>query len=495
MPTRRDSHEPLEQNRVRAFGGGTVVWGGRCLPLDPVDFEKRSWIPHSGWPITYEQVALYYPRSLELCEAGDNVFDARKAFPGKQHEIIPGIDNDHIISHRLERWSPPTRFAHKYKEQLENSSHIHIYFDAHVTNLNAETSADKVDSLNVVINDSVMKVAAKIFIVATGGIENARLLLNSKSSFHPHGIGNQHDNVGRYYMSHLTGTFGAVAPANRKEILFSFEKDQQGVYCRRRWWLTPKMQKEFKIGNTIIYLNRSINDKEDPVESFKFVTSTVSNALKYKSPKFILRALNKSKKDLREHSVYSLRNIHAVIPAAIEAAIRRMTKERVPLRLPSVYSKWLHVYFQSEHLPNPESRIVLSETRDRLGMPLPMVKVAFTESDAETVIAPLKIFFERFEQKKKGKVFFKKECLREFVAKKMANFDSVAHHLGTTRMSDDPRKGVVDRNCKVHNFSNLYIAGSSVFPTGGHANPTLTVIALALRLADHLMELSSLVQF
>ena len=484
-----NSHEPLETNRARVFGGGTSIWGGRCLPLDPIDFEKRSWIPHSGWPITYEEVAAYYQRSLELCEAGNNIFDAREAFPETGHEIIPGMDNEDIISSKIERWSPPTRFAHKYKEQLESSTHIHLYLDAHATKLNSETNADMVDSLTVVINSSIIKVVAKKYIIAAGGIENARLMLHSKSAFHPNGIGNQHDNVGRYYMSHQTGTFGAVAPANRKEIMFSFEIDKNGIFCRRRWWFTPKMQKENKIGNVIIYLYRSINAKENPVESLKFVKKIVSNALKHKSAKNIIKELNTSKNDLREHSVYSLKNIHNVIPAVIGAGYRRMTKQRIPLRLPSVNSKWLHVYFQAEHLPNPESRILLSDTNDRLGIPLPVVKIAFTELDTTTVVSSLKAFFERFAKKKKGKINFKAESLREFAQDKMANFDSVAHHLGTTRMSDDPSTGVVDRNCKVHGMSNLYIAGSSVFPTGGHANPTLTILALTLRLADHFKDL------
>jgi choline dehydrogenase-like flavoprotein len=486
-----NSHEPLETNRARVFGGGTSVWGGRCLPLDPIDFEQRSWIPHSGWPISYENVASYYQQSLDLCEAGQNIFDAREAFPDRNQEIIPGLDNEYISSARMERWSPPTRFAYRYREILENNPNIHVYLDAHVTGLNVETSADKIDAITVTIKSSVLRVVAPKFILAAGGIENPRLLLASKSEFHPNGIGNKYDNVGRYYMSHLTGTYGAVDPADRKEILFLFETDQQGVYCRRRWWPTPKMQKEYKTGNAIMYLNRSINAKENPVESFKFVTNTVSNALKNKTPKNIIRALNKSKNDLKEHSVYSLKNIHNVIPAAIGAGLRRVVNKRVPLRLPSVNSKWLHIYFQTEHLPNPESRIVLSETTDRLGVPVPIAKVAFTETDIDTVIASLSVFFDRFEEQKKGKTYFDRENLREFLSSKTANFDSVAHHLGTTRMSADPMNGVVDSNCKVHGVSNLYIAGSSVFPTGGHANPTLTIIALTLRLADHLKENSN----
>jgi choline dehydrogenase-like flavoprotein len=128
----------------------------------------------------------------------------------------------------------------------------------------------------------------------------------------------------------------------------------------------------------------------------------------------------------------------------------------------------------------------LSEEKDRLGMPLPLVKVAFTELDIQTVITAYKTFFGRFQTLNKGNISYKEEELRQNVLEEINNFSSRAHHLGTTRMSDNPLNGVVDSNCKVHGMSNLYVAGSSVFPTGGHANPTLTLVALTLRLADHL---------
>ena len=150
------SHEALEENRARVFGGASSLWGGRCLPLDPIDFKVRPWIPHSGWPITYDELASYYPRSLQLCEAGENNFDARCVFPETNKEIIPGLDNEDMVSHQLERWSPPTRFAHKYRDILENNPQVFIYFDAQVTNLNVETRADQIDYLSVVIGGSVL---------------------------------------------------------------------------------------------------------------------------------------------------------------------------------------------------------------------------------------------------------------------------------------------------------------------------------------------------
>jgi len=482
------SHEPLEENRKRVFGGGTAVWGGRCVPFDPIDFEKRSWVPHSGWPITYDQVEQYFERSLQFCEAGENNFDARVVFPGKNPEIIPGMDNEDIVSYKLERWSAPTRFAHRYKHILKSNHNIDIYLDAHVININVENQADKVDSVTVVIDSSEIKVKAGKFVLAAGGIENPRLLLSSKSAFHPNGIGNQHDNVGRYYMCHLTGTFGAVDPFNRKEILFPFELDQQAIYCRRRWWLTPKFQKQAKIANGIMYLNGPINvkDHKEATESAVILAKSFSNILKGRSFKAVFKNLKQAIKDLNEHLVFTLKNSHQVIPFFLNIGIKRITNRRLPIRLPSIKSKWLFVCFQSEHVPNPESRICLSEEKDRLGLPLPLVKVGFTELDIQTVISSYKTFFERFQNLNKGNISYKEEDLRQNVMEEINNFSSRAHHLGTTRMSDSPINGVVDSNCKVHGMSNLYVAGSSVFPTGGHANPTLTLIALTLRLADHL---------
>jgi hypothetical protein len=200
----------------------------------------------------------------------------------------------------------------------------------------------------------------------------------------------------------------------------------------------------------------------------------------------VYRNLKQVIEDLNEHLVFTLKNSHQVIPFFLNIGINRITNRRLPIRLPSIKSKWLFVCFQSEHVPNPESRICLSEEKDRLGMPLPLVKVAFTELDIQTVITAYKTFFNRFQTLNKGNISYKEEELRQNVLEEINNFSSRAHHLGTTRMSDSPLNGVVDSNCKVHGMSNLYVAGSSVFPTGGHANPTLTLVALTLRLADHL---------
>jgi choline dehydrogenase-like flavoprotein len=239
-----------------------------------------------------------------------------------------------------------------------------------------------------------------------------------------------------------------------------------------------------------MYLSGSINvkDNREPTESAIILAKSLTGILERRSLKTIISKLKQAIKDLNEHLVFTLKNSHKVIPFFVDLGIKRITNRRLPLRLPSLKSKWLYVYFQTEHVPNRESRISLSDVKDRLGMPLPAVKVAFTELDIQTVIRAYKIFFERFKKLNKGEISFDENTVRQSVLGEIENFSSQAHHLGTTRMSNEPIKGVVDSNCKVHGMSNLYIAGSSVFPTGGHANPTLTLIALSLRLADHLKE-------
>lgn len=482
------SHEPLEQMRRRVFGGATSIWGGRCLPLDPIDFEERPWIPYSGWPVSYDQLTPYYSRAMQLCETGENNFDAREMLLNKKTEIITGIDNQDIVSYKLEKWSPPTRFAHKYKKALHKNSNIDVYLDAHVVRINTEEKSDEVSSVTVVVKSSVLRVVAEKFVLAAGGIENPRLLLASKSGFHPNGIGNQHDNVGRFYMCHIMGTFGTLDPYNRKEILFDFEKDINGVICRRRWWFTGELQQKMKIGNAIMYLSGRANltAENDPKETAVLFLKTLGGQLRKEAPGKLFIRLKEVRKDITKSTYIILKNSFSVIPHLLKSGWKRLIHQRSPFILPSVHSPWLYLYFQTEHMPNPESRIILSEAKDRLGIPLPVIKPAFSDIDIDTLVVSHEIFFERFETQNKGRGNLDSDHLRQFVQDKIRNFNSGAHHLGTTRMAADPRYGVVDGNCQVHGVSNLFVAGSSVFPTGGHANPTLTLIALAVKLADFL---------
>ena len=478
-------HEPLEENRRRQFGGATAVWGGRCIPFDPIDFEQRPWIPHSGWPLTYNDLLPFYEKATELCLVGNFSFNAHTTFKDKR-EIIDGINDKNILSWPMERWSPPINFARYYKAILETSNNIKVLLNCNVKRINAD--GDQINSVDVASTDAEFTINADTFVLATGGIENARLLLASKSASHPNGLGNNRDNVGRYYMSHINGTFAELDLFNRKNIIFNFEKDKD-VYTRRRWWISEKFQKENQIGNIIMFLHHAsaLNGHRDALFSSVYLTKSFLSIVKQKSSKKILSKYKQLKPAIKQHAKNVFSNGFSLIPQIASLATKRFSKRRLPYVLPSIKSKYLGLYFQSEHMPNPASRITLSNQHyDALGIPRAVVNIAFSDIDIQTILKAHHLFINRYITATAGEMLYNESALLEYINGRISNFNSAAHHLGTTRMADKADDGVVDVNCRVFGINNLYIARSSVFPTGGHANPTLTIVALSARLGNYL---------
>jgi len=482
------SHEPLEENRRRQFGGASSVWGGRCIPFDPIDFEKRDWIPNSGWPLTYKELMPYYEKATQLCLAGDFSFNGNDLFKSSPTEIIPQLDDNNILSWPLEKWSPPINFARQYKKKLQDAKNIKVLLNFNVKAINCVDKKQTVKSVTIASPSKEIEVLGGCFVLAAGAIENARLLLNSKSTYHLNGLGNDFDNVGRYYMSHINGTFAEVNPVDRGRLHFNFERDK-GVYTRRRWWFSEKFQRKEKIGNIIMFLHHSggLNGHRDALFSSVFLAKAMLSILKEKSPGAIFGRYNQLKPAINEHSKNVFDNGFHLIPQIVSLALKRFAKRRLPYILPSIKTPMLGLYFQAEHMPNRESRIALSTTDvDALGVPRAVANIAFSDIDVKTVIKAHNAFVTKYQAIQAGNVLYNEEKLESYMQNRLHNFNSAAHHLGTTRMAISPKEGVVDANCKVFDTDNLYIAGSSVFPTGGHANPTLTIVALSSRLGQHL---------
>jgi choline dehydrogenase-like flavoprotein len=487
------SHEPLEENRRRVFGGASTAWGGRCIPMDPIDFKKRSWIPYSGWPITFDELEPFYNKASNYLKSGVFDYDAPIGFNNlKPDEIIDGIDNEDIISSKLERWSTPVNFAKDYTSLLEKSEFIQVILDAHLLSFETE-DGKSINSVKARIGNSNFSIRSSTFILACGGIENPRLLLASKNQFHPTGLGNKNDLVGRFYMSHFFGTYATLEPKDRESIIYDFEKDNMGVYFRRRWWITEEAQNKNEIGNAIFFLHKA-NDQSghrDVLFSIVFITKFFISLISQKSIHSIKNKWIKSKDDIFIHLKTVLKEGWVELPAILKIAIKRFQKRRLPFVLPNVNSEKLGLYFQTEHMPNPNSRISLDDNSvDALGIPRVNVHIEFNEIDKKTIKTAHNIFMNRYVKASTGGYSYSESGLDKFIDEKINAFNSSAHHLGTTRMSDDPTSGVVDQNCLVHGMTNLYVAGSSIFPTGGHVNPTLTIVALAIRLAEHLNQVN-----
>jgi choline dehydrogenase-like flavoprotein len=484
------SHEDLEENRRRVFGGATSAWGGRCIPFDAIDFEVRPWIPHSGWPINYQTLEGYYREAMRLCQAGEFEFDSRKVFTGKPKEISYGLDSPEIESWHMERWSPPVNFASQYREVLEKADNVKVLLNTHLIELRAERSKESISAARVVSTGNSFEIRAKCYILATGGIENARILLSSRGPFYRNGIGNDNDLVGRFYMCHPHGAFAALALKKPRQAILGYERDRDGVYCRRRWWIPEDKQRSRKIGNIVFYLDRPDTElgPQDAFLSWVFLARALMGIIKAPGATNKYERLKKDRKIRWHHLQAAIGGSFAVAPRLLQVGRARFFQQRrIPSALPAPNAAYWGLFFQAEQVPNPQSRITLSsDEKDAHGMPRAVASLAFTEIDRKTVIEAHRIFMERYKEAEAGTAIFSEDGLEQFLLGFSDRFNSGSHHMGTTRMAASPDCGVVDANCKVFGTENLYVAGSSVFPTGGHANPTLTIVALSVRLGKYL---------
>ena len=233
LPEPKSSHEPLEENRRRQWGGATSAWGGRCIPFDAIDFEKRPWVPHSGWPITKSELDPFYARALTLCEAGEYKFHTEEAFPEKQREMIAGFDGPDVVSNAMERWGPPTHFGKRYARELQSAANITVLFNANCLHIQLRPDGSCVEKIQVAsFERNKFSVKAGSFVIACGGLETARLLLASNDVMTA-GIGNHADKLGRHYMAHLFGAFAmARLRDNGAGFVYDLERDEEQVYCR-----------------------------------------------------------------------------------------------------------------------------------------------------------------------------------------------------------------------------------------------------------------------
>ena len=485
------SHEPLEENRRLQWGGASAAWGGRCIPFDAIDFEKRDWVPHSGWPITKPQLDPYYDRAMALCEAGEYKFLADHTFPQTQREIIAGFDGPDVVSNPLERWSPPTHFGKRYAGDLEAGGNIRVLLNANCLRINLDSGAKRVQRIEAAWSPlSRFSVSARFFIVACGGLETTRLLLVSNDVM-KNGIGNQSDNLGRYYMSHLPGAASiAVLRDNTRHFIYDFERDREQVYCRRRFWITADAQRRNRLLNMIAFFHRPPLGgavHRNALFSCAFLAKFLLATFGRNSPARAAAVLKEHRAALLEHLKVVAADGPRLIPQLAGVINGRyFEKRRLPFVLPPKGHNEYYLFYQSEHSPNENSRVFLHSQRNAFGTPRLAVRVAFTDLDVQSIVQAHGLIRNQFEATKTGHLNYDQTELTEHIKRSICHFNSSAHQLGTTRMSANPADGVVDANCKIHDIENIYVAGGSVFPTSGHANPTLTVVALAVRLADHL---------
>ncbi len=478
-------HPPPDKYRYRVFGGSTTIWGGRCIPYDPIDFERRDYLPESGWPFGYDELAPHYPRANELVEAGAFAYTAEQAYNGMSPPMIDGFNSTRVTQNTLERFSMPTNFGATYGGTLAAAGNVRVLLHANCTGIRLAADGTTVDHLDVATLAGVtFTVRAGRYVLCTGGLEVPRLLLAS-NDVKPGGIGNDHDHVGRYLQAHIAGTLGTVIVSKpRSAVYHGYVMTPDGVYARRRFALTADTQRALRIGNIIARLHFA--DLPDPAHR-----SGILSGL-YLAKAWIPFEYAK-RLDNGEQRTYGLLARHAwnVITDPVDTVrfvYNWITKRTLARRkFPSVVirskANRFSLDFHSEQQPNPDSRVTLITARDALGTPMIRIDWRYTPWDVETVRIALRVIKEELEKTGCGTLIWNENSLDDEIMR----FGAYGgHHIGTARMSADPKDGVVDANCTVHGVNNLHVASTAVMPTSSQANPTLTLVALSVRLGRYL---------
>lgn len=459
---------PLDHTRLRYFGGTTNHWAGQCAPLMKMDFEFRPWVPFSGWPITKSDLDLYYEKAIPIAHLGRNVFDERAwsffdleppQFLQKKitHHFWQRSKNPIQEPEVMPLYYTPLRFGHIYKDELKNAENITVLLNANVTELSTGHKGQSVTHLNVSTLDGRHgRIKAKKFVLACGALENARLLLISNQA-NRQGIGNENDLVGRFFMEHPTTRCGILVGADEDAILEVYKmRFSEGMRYRPGMAMSEDVQIEEGCLNAAC----TFDPEEETHPGLKAARQIFHSMKEMKLPNNLTGHVWSILRDLGQISDYAFCRFKG-----------------------NVYcSHVMHLYVRMEQAPTPDSRLMLSSERDALGLQRVNLDWRLKDIQRRTAKAMMKCLGSEFGRLKIGRIQLA-DWLQE---DRDPEWDGSYHHMGTTRMSDDPKTGVVDPDCRVHGVHNLYIAGSSVFPTSGFVNPTFTIVALALRLADHL---------
>jgi choline dehydrogenase-like flavoprotein len=423
---------PLAATRLRYLGGCSNHWGGWCRPLDPVDFEKRDWFAHSGWPFPRRAIEPYYARAQSLVEAGPFIYDEPARWGknlGAPLRLGPGGLYTTFFQFSKQRDSVlPTHFGERYADDLTRIPNLDLYLHANVTGLRLAKNARQLDRLDIAtLSGNHFTVKPKIAVVATGGIETPRLLLASNDVMTT-GLGNTYDLVGRFFADHpIPGqTATLVIFDGRLAPYYQLAQAANGVNFRAAFAPTNAYRQA-----------RGVADSLATVEGEVQLDSTGRAAVAETAALF-----------------------------GVDASGARCFTLGCGMEI----------------APDPDRRLTLAREKDALGMPRLKLDMRISDTDFLQYRNTLKELSRQLLVARTGMIRILHTTRTEW----LSVMDWGNHHMGTTRMHDDPRHGVVDANSKVHGVSNLYIAGSAVFPTYGASNPTLNLIALVLRMADHL---------
>lgn len=453
-----NSENVIYENAGREFGlrattsiqiGGTSnLWHGVLSLLDPIDFEKREWVPNSGWPITYQELLPYYKEASNIYSVKEYDYFFTNALNVELKSELNKIEFDRkIFENKLfQQPIPAVRFKKNLTRLCKENNRIQILSNTTALEIIMDDSKERVKCIKVAnVNGVFNDIVADNFIISTGALETPRLLLNSKIPVNP--------NIGRYLMDHPMG--------NLLQIQFKMPK-------KAKIYSDTKYDKRSKIKTGLI-LQRSQQKLKQKLNHCFYIKPSFVRGIDDKSEKIKLAMLTFLSGKLNIKDIY---NVISNFNVVMQIMVYKFTL--------NIKYKYADFFLVTEQFPNPDSRVTLSNKKDKFEYPIAKVNWQVTKEDISSVNEWYSITKNAFPSSKY-------ELTHSYNNIDWGNtFTSAAHHVGTARMASNAEEGVVDKNLKVFGADNLYICDGSVFPTSGNVNSGFTISALACKLANHL---------
>jgi choline dehydrogenase-like flavoprotein len=460
---------PLDTTRVSGYGGTSHRWlinlpngqlGVRIRCMDPIDFKKRAWVPHSGWPFGKSDLDPYYHRAHMTCRIGPYGYQAA-GWEDAEAPCLPFKNGP--VETTIFQFAERKTFHEGLRDLALGADNIKHYIHGNGVEIITDEHACQCTEIKVAcLNGKHFYIKAQLYILAMGALEIPRLMLLS-NKVQKHGLGNQHDLVGRFFMEHPHLWSGIYIPADEKAArstgLYRLH-DKDGTPIMGKLTVGEQTQKKEKLLNYSVSIHPEVTaPRPNIAPRYKVTSWPVIQFAEVQTPP--------QEPTVLKHLINGPRQI--------------MRQVRRKMKLPATFFKLNHMTEQS---PNPQSRIRLSNEPDPLGRKRIQLDWRLTPADMRSIIRSQEIIDTELRRAGLGRL--RMEARGE---DDVHGVEGGWHHMGTTRMHTDPKQGVVDADCRVHSVPNLFIAGPSVFPTCGYANPVLTIVALSIRLADKIKTL------
>lgn len=473
---------------TRQFGGNANAWlvrtdkssrGVRLISPSAGDVAAREHVEDSGWPIRHDEMTPYVDQALSYFGLPPNGFSPSCWRNNLCSEVETG---DPRVDTGVFQFGDAREFVFARKEQLRTDPNVRFILNATVTDLDVSNSDDHVTTVHYKCAEGkLFNVVARQVILAAGGIGSVQILLNSTGRS-PNGIGNEHDNVGRYFIDHPLIDGGDLIPFDKKAV------ERFELYDMRLVNDVPilghfKISDEGLAAAKVASMSCMLFPREDDWRRHQYLTARQNRGF--------MASLTLREQLLRRQIPTMRETVDAVV--GFDGIVKRLIDSRLRPKAnlgrggwskrPERYGAFdrFHVLQIAEQFPHRDNRVYLSQEKDRLGIRRVAIDWTWHDEDIAATVRSQQTFAEAFASAGIGRYEIKSDNGKPSVVS-----HSTCHYMGTTRMSAEPRKGVVDANCRVHGIDNLYVATSGVMPTGGYANPTLLAVAFGLRIADHI---------